>query len=86
MVTTSTPTIRELMPDDYTTKISDMVRAEGKAAPYSSNLSDIVGKERITSKYWVYVERLALATDPDAYKARMAEIREVRGLNPESEE
>lgn len=86
MVTTSTPTIRELMPDHYTTRISEMAMAEGKQPPHSSNLSDIVNKERITSKYWTYVERLALATDPEAYKARMAEIREARGLNPESEE
>jgi len=71
--------VRELMPDHYTTKIADMLRAEGKAAPYASNLSDIVNKERITSKYWPYVERLANEKDPEGYAARMAELREARG-------
>ena len=84
MVTTSSPTIRELMPDEYTTKIASMVRAEGKAAPYASNLSDIVNQERITSKYWPYVERLAMEQDPEAYKSRMAELREARGMDTDS--
>lgn len=81
MVTTSTPTIRELMPDDYTTKIANLVRADGKAAPYPSNLSQVVTQERISSKYWPYVERLARDTDPEGYSSRMAEIREERGIN-----
>ena len=68
------------MPDEYTTKISDMLRAERKMIPATSNLSQVVTQERITSKYWPYVERLALEKDPEGYRARMTELREIRGI------
>lgn len=81
MVTTNTSHIRDLMPEWYTTKIAEMIRKEGGVVPATSNLSQVVNQERITSKYWKYVERLALQTDPEAYHARMEELREARGMN-----
>ena len=80
MVATSTTPIRDLMPGEYTTKIANMVRAEGKVPPFPSNLSGTVNQERITSKYWPYIERLAMQVNPEAYHARMEELRTITGV------
>ena len=77
MVTTnSTTSIRELMPDLFLRTIIDQVKTDKGKSPQMATISDIVSNERFTSKYWSYIEELALETNPELYRERMAYLRE----------
>ena len=61
--------IRELMPDGYLPKISELTGVS------RSNISNVVRDERFTSKIWPVVEQLAKETNAAAYEARMAYLQ-----------
>lgn len=58
------PKMRELMPDGFLGMLAD--RTGCKSVP---DLSQIVLRERTTSKYWPAVLALALETNPAGYAA-----------------
>lgn len=53
------------MPEGYLPKLVEMTGKD------RTNISTIVRDERIGSKIWPYVEKLAKETDSKAYNARM---------------
>lgn len=76
VATNATIPIRDLMPELFLRTIMDRVRADKGRAPQMPNLSDIIASERYTSKYWPYIEQLALETNPEQYRERMAYLCE----------
>ncbi len=80
MVATSKSTpVRELMPDLFIPTILERVKAATGKAPHKATISDAVANERYTSKYWPYIEALALETNPELYRERMAYLHEQAG-------
>lgn len=70
-----TKPVRELMPDGFTTKI---LTEMGEGTP--ANVCNAVNLEKINSKYWPFIEKQALQTDPKAYRARMKYLRSKQTL------
>lgn len=79
VATTPTTPIRDLMPDLFIRTIIVRVKADTGKAPQMPIISDVVASERHTSKYWSYIEELALETNPELYCERMAYLREQAG-------
>lgn len=70
-IESETTPVRNLMPPRFTRLIlSEM--GEGTTA----NVSDAVALEKVNSKYWPFIEKLALKTDPKAYRARLKYLQE----------
>lgn len=65
----NTTPIRNLMPEGYLPKIAELTGV-GR-----SNISNVVRDERITSKIWPVVEKLARETNAAAYEARMSFLK-----------
>ena len=82
-MTSTSVSIRELMPDNFIPKIQGMIRQAGMVAPAYQAISGFVKDERITSKYWRFVGALAIQEDPEAYEERYRELCEQRGIDPE---
>ena len=72
-ITPETKPIRELMPAGYTRMILSEL-GSGSA----SNISEVVTTEKTNSKYWPTIEKIALKTDPKAYRARMKYLESKR--------
>ena len=67
--------IRELMPDLFLRAIMERVKTDTGKAPQMATISDVVSNERFTSKYWPYIEKLAMETNLKLYHERMAYLR-----------
>ena len=65
-------TIHEILQDaeSYSSKLAVACRTN------ASNVIQVVKLEKNTSKYWPEIEKLAIATDPEAYHMRMAWLEE----------
>lgn len=80
MVTTNPMTpIRELMPDLFLRTIMDQVKTDTGKSPQMATISDVVSNERFTSKYWPYIEKLAMENNLKLYHERMAYLRAQAG-------
>lgn len=66
---TATTPIRDLMPDGFTRIIAQ------ESGAHRSTVSTVVSDERVDSKVWPFVEKLAKQTNPAEYEKRMAFIK-----------
>jgi hypothetical protein len=56
----------------------DVEREQKGIVPANSNICELVGNERISSRYWKYVEAVAKRVNPEKYSARMAFLQKAR--------
>ena len=79
-----TTPIRELLSGlNYAKEIQhlikiDVEREQKGIVPANSNICELVGNERISSRYWKYVEAVAKKVNPVKYGERMAFLQKAR--------
>lgn len=57
--------IRSIMPDGFLPRLATACKT------HRSNISAVILDEKYTSRYWPHIEKIALESDPEGYRARM---------------